>query len=154
MDRNAIADFEAGTIARSVVVAASQQQTWDALTDPEAIAQWWGHPAVFPEGVHEGATGTFEWVGHGLMPMRVERYDEPCHFDLLWGELGDAEPGESASLVRFSLVADGPQRTIVTVVESGFDRLEQAQRRAAMEENVRGWVLVLDGFVRYVEGAS
>lgn len=148
---DAQADLENGTITRTVAVAASQQRTWDALTDPAAIGQWWGHPAVFPDGVRQGAGGTFEWVGHGLMPIRVERFDPPHHFDLLWGELGDAEPGEDASLVRFSLVPDGPERTMVTVVESGFDRLAVAERRAAMEENVKGWTLVLDSFVRYLD---
>ena len=77
MDITPTADFEAGRITRTVRVAASQRETWAALTDPAAIEQWWGHPAVFPDGVREGAEGTFEWVGHGLMPMRVERFDEP-----------------------------------------------------------------------------
>lgn len=154
MDNHVTADLEAGSITRTVAVAASQQRTWEALTDPAAIEQWWGHPAVFPEGMREGARGTFEWVGHGLMPMRVERYDAPHYLDLRWGELGDSEPGEDASLVQFSLVPDGPERTLVTVVESGFDRLGSAERRAAMEENVKGWTLVLDGFVHYVQSGS
>ena len=154
MDSTPTADLDTGRITRRVAVAASQQQTWSALTDPAAIEQWWGHPAVFPDGVHEGAEGTFEWVGHGLMPIRVVRYDAPNRFDLLWGELGAEKAGEDASLVEFSLVADGPRRTLVTVVESGFDRLDIAERRAAMEENVQGWTLVLDGFVRYVESDS
>lgn len=151
MDTDAHADLDAGCITRTVRVGASQQATWDALTDPAAIEQWWGHPAVFPGGLREGAEGTFEWVGHGLMPMRVERFEAPTHFDLLWGELGDDKPGKDASLVRFTLAADGPGQTLVTVVESGFERLETAERRAAMEENVKGWTTVLDGFVRYVE---
>jgi len=154
VDSKAKPDLEAGTITRTVAVAASLQSTWDALTDPAAIEQWWGHPAVFPDGMRAGASGTFEWVGHGLMPMRIERFDAPRHFDLLWGELGDEEPGEEASLVQFSLVADGPERTLVTVVESGFDRLSTAERRAAMEENVKGWTLVLDSFVQYVASGA
>lgn len=152
MDTTPTADFEAGRITRTVRVAASQRETWAALTDPAAIEQWWGHPAVFPDGVREGAEGTFEWVGHGLMPMRVERFDEPHHFDLLWGDVGTDAPGEDASLVQFTLEPEGPDHTLVTVVESGFDRLETADRRAAMEENVKGWTNVLDSFVAHVEG--
>lgn len=152
MDDKARADLDAGRITRTVVVRASQLATWDVLTDPAAIGQWWGHPAVFPDGMHEGAEGTFEWVDHGLMPMRIERFDPPTRFHLRWGELGDATPGEDASLVEFTLEPDGEQRTLLTVVEHGFTHLESAQRRAAMEENVNGWTLVLDAFVRYVEG--
>lgn len=154
MDTTAHADLDAGRITRTVVVAASQQATWETLTDPAAIERWWGHPAEFPGGMQEGALGTFEWVGHGRFPMRVSVFDAPDHFDLVWGALGDEEPGDDASLVQFSLVAEGPDRTLVTVVESGFDRLDAAERRAAMEENVKGWTEVLDALVRDVEGRA
>lgn len=154
MDTEATADLDNGTITRSVLVGAPLQQTWDALTDPEAIEQWWGHPAVFPGGVRQDATGTFEWVGHGLMPMRVERFDPPRHFDLRWGELGDDVPGENASLVQFTLEPRDADHTVVTVVENGFTHLQTAERRAAMEENVKGWTLVLDSFVKHIELSS
>lgn len=152
MDHSARADVATGTITRTVSVAAPQARTWEALTDPAAIEQWWGHPAAFPDGMHDGAVGTFEWVGHGPMPIRIERFDAPERFHFLWGELGDDEPGDDASPVRFDLAADGPDRTLVTVVESGFDRLPPDERGAAMAENVAGWTTVLDGFVRFVEG--
>lgn len=147
-----VVDEGAGRITRTVLVGASPEVTWEALTDPAAIESWWGHPAVFPDGIREGASGTFEWVGHGLMPMRVERHEAPSRFDLLWGELGDETPGEDASLVEFTLVPVGSDRTLVTVVETGFRDPDVARRRAAMEENVTGWTLVLDSFVRHVEG--
>ena len=89
--------------------------------------------------------------GVALFWWLPERFDEPSHFDLLWGELGDEEPGETASLVQFSLAPDGPDRTLVAVVESGFTHLDTAARRAAMEDNVTGWTLVLDAFVRHAE---
>lgn len=154
MDTEAKADLDTGTITRSVLIGAPLQRTWDALTDPSAIEQWWGHPADFPGGIRQGATGTFEWVGHGFMPMRVERFDAPHHFDLLWGELGDDQPGEDASLVQFSLESRDVDHTVVTVVENGFTHLHSAERRAAMEENVQGWTLVLDGLVEYVEKSA
>lgn len=56
--------------------------------------------------------------------------------------------------MQFALAADGPDRTLVTVVESGFTHLETAARRAAMEENVSGWTLVLDSFVRHAEALA
>lgn len=154
METTAKTDLDAGRITRTVPVRVSQQVAWDTLTDPAAIEAWWGHPAVFPDGMRRGAAGTLEWVGHGLMPVRIERFDEPEHFDLLWGELGDEEPGETASLVQFTLAPDGPDRTLVIVVESGFTHLETAARRAAMEENVTGWTLVLDAFVQHAEAVA
>jgi len=48
----------------------------------------------------------------------------------------------------------GPDRTLVTVVEHGFTHLDDAGRRAAMEENVTGWTDVLNALVTYAERAD
>ncbi|NHU86141.1 ATPase [Kocuria sp. JC486] len=122
------AHFQAGRITRTVSVKAPQDITWSCLTDPQAIERWWGHPAQFPDGMRDGSLGTFEWVGHGLMPMRIMQFQEPSRFSLLWGEPGDPIPGEDASLVEFTLGTDGSNETAVTVVESGFDRLPEAEK--------------------------
>lgn len=96
MDTTAKADLDAGCITRTVLVRTSQQVAWDTLTDPAAIEAWVGHLAVFPDGMRQGRSFyTLSGVGHGLMPVRIERFDEPDNFDLLWGELGDEEPGET-----------------------------------------------------------
>lgn len=152
-------DLDSGTITRTVLVHAPQQLTWEVLTDPAAIEEWWGHPARCAGGMRAGAEGTFEWTGHGLMPMRVERVEAPSRLDLLWGGLGEESPGEHASLVELTLSPVGADRTLVTVAERGFTHLDTTARRAAMEENVTGWTHVLDGLARfagarYVEQAA
>lgn len=145
-------DLDAGLISRTVLVRAPQDVTWDVLTDEAAIEAWWGHPARFPGGgLRAGASGTFEWTGHGLMPMVVERFDAPAQLDLRWGGLGDDTPGPEASLVEFHLAPVGADRTLVTVVETGFGHLDAAARRAAMEQNVTGWTHVLDGLARHTD---
>lgn len=146
------ADLDQGRIVRTVLIRAPRPVTWSVLTDEAAIEQWWGHPARFEGGIRTGAEGTFEWTGHGLMPMRVERADEPGRLDLRWGGLGEQTPGPDASLVSFTLHPVGEDRTLVTVVETGFSGLDAAARRAAMEDNVAGWTAVLDGLVGYAEG--
>lgn len=146
-----VADLDAGRIVRTVLVRAPRPVTWSVLTDPEAIEAWWGHPARFEDGIRTGAAGTFEWTGHGLMPMVVERADGPERLELRWGGLGEAGPGPDASLVCFALAPVGGDRTLVTVTETGFSGLEGAGRAAAMQDNVAGWTGVLDGLVRHVE---
>lgn len=92
------------TVLGSARLPVPRERAWELLITPEHIEQWWGHPAVFPTGMHAGAHGTFEWVGHGLMPIHVTRFnpDERLHF--YWGELGDPTPGDDASLIEFTLV--------------------------------------------------
>ena len=147
------ADLDRCTITRSVLVRAPQQTTWATLTDPAAIEHWWGHPAVFPGGIRSGAEGTFEWVGHGLMPILVERFDAPTAFDLRWGDLGDKSPGDNASLIEFRL-SPVAEHTLLTVVEHGFTHLNTAERRAAMGENVTGWTKVVDALVHMAESVA
>lgn len=142
-------DLDRGMITHNILVDADISTVWATLTSESAIEAWWGHPARFPGGIREGAAGTFEWRDHGFMPMRVERLEEPHRFDLLWGELGDDEPGPDASYVAFTLMpAEGA--TVITVVETGFDSLDTAKRRAAMEENVKGWQAVLDSLAAHI----
>src|SRR5690606_29365040 len=149
----AVADLDAGTITRTVLVGADRPTVWRALTTPAAIEAWWGHPASFPDGVRPGSLGTFELVGHGLFPVLLERVEEPSLFTFTWGDLGETEPGPRSTHVRFDLVEAG-EATLVTVVESGFDRTPAAERRAAMEQNTGGWDAVLDALVAHVEGRA
>ncbi|WP_420115181.1 SRPBCC domain-containing protein [Pseudactinotalea sp.] len=151
--RTAVADLDAGTITRTVLVDADQARAWSALTAPASIEAWWGHPAVFPDGVQPGSLGTFEWVGHGLFPVHIDALEEPDRFVMTWGELGETTPGPTATQVTFTLTSAGAQ-TLVTVVETGFASQEAAARRAAMEGNVEGWNAVLDSFARFVAGRS
>jgi len=147
-----VSDLERGTITHSVLVDAEQASVWAALTTPEAIAVWWEHPAVFPDGVVPGSLGTFEWTGHGLFPVLIDRVEQPDRFAFTWGEVGESEPGPTATHVTFSLAPAGSGRTLLTVVETGFDNREAADRRAAIEGNVEGWRAVLASLQRHLQG--
>lgn len=145
------ADVETGTVTRSVVVRAGVSKTWTMLTAPAAIERWWGHPTVFGDGLHAGALGTFEWVGHGLFPVRIERFDPPTRMDLRAGGLDEAEPGATASAISFVLTPVTDVLTLVTVVETGLADPDLAARRAKLEDGQEGWTIVLDAFVRFIE---
>ena len=151
--RPAVADLDAGTITRTIAIAADPATVWSALTSPEAIGDWWGHPAVFPDGITPGSLGTFEWVGHGLFPVLIEGVEEPRRFAFTWGEIGESTPGPTATQVTFTLT-DAGDLTLLTVVEGGFDKRAAAARRAAMEENTSGWNAVLDSLARYLAERS
>ena len=143
-DAPATADLDAGTIHRTVRIDVARALVWSALTTPERLTTWWGHPTEFPDGWTPGSVGRFFWDG-GSFQVRIDQLDPPAVFAISWG----LEEDETRTSVRFILADDGAA-TLVTVVESGFTRRAAAARRAAMEENVGGWNQVLDALAAYV----
>lgn len=144
----AAADLEAGVVRRTVRINAPRTTVWTALTTPEHLTAWWGHPTAFPDGWQPGSLGQFFWDG-GSFPVRIDQLDPPAVFALTWG----LELEDTVTSVRFILADDGAG-TLVTVVESGFTRQAVAARRAAMEENVGGWNQVLDWLGAFVTGST
>jgi hypothetical protein len=59
--------------------------------------------------------------------------------------------GEPTTLVEFRL-EEAPEGTLLTVVESGFDRIPKARRDEAFRMNDRGWTAELKNIQRHVEG--
>ncbi|TDT32922.1 SRPBCC domain-containing protein [Naumannella halotolerans] len=106
-----------GVVHHRQTIDAPVDRVWEALTTPGAIGDWWGHPASFPDGMVTGATGTFELVGEGLMPIRVERAEPPRQLTFWWGEPGDERPGDTASRIDFTLSPGDPAGTEVLVTE-------------------------------------
>ncbi|SDR68957.1 SRPBCC domain-containing protein [Agrococcus carbonis] len=151
--RRASVDRVAGTITHARDIPAPKALVWRHLTDPASIEAWWGHPAVFPGGLREGVTGTFEWQGQRWpVAIRILRPEEV--FAFRWGAIGEDEPGPEACDVRFDLEATEHGGTRVTVVESGWMRVPAAQRDARMDENTGGWEQVLEGLRAHVLAAT
>ncbi len=134
-------------VSRSIEVRAPIDVVWQTLTEPRWIAEWFGQRADFPDGVREGATGSFGWTAHGDFPARIEACEPPHRFAFRWGTPGAPIRDDNSTTATFVLERDGDV-TRLTVVETGFDRLADAgARRAALDENREGWTEELDDFV-------
>jgi uncharacterized protein YndB with AHSA1/START domain len=57
-------------IERQLIIESSQEQVWQAHTDPEKLFQWFGQSAQFE--LEPKSIGYFGWVDHGTFAMRVE----------------------------------------------------------------------------------
>lgn len=142
-------------IERSTRIAAPRERVWQALTDPPQFAKWFG--VEF--------TGNFEPGAKIRMTTTPEAYkgivfyivvDEVTPYTLSWRwHPGMPDPNldyskEPMTCVQFRLeeTAGG---TVVTVTESGFDKISLTRRAGVFAQNDEGWreqLLNLDGYVR------
>lgn len=164
-------------IEKSVVLNAPVSRVWRALTDAHEFGQWFGVEleGAFEEGKRINATFTHaldeaaivEYQRKlGLKPSKiklpegrltfctVERIEPERYFSFRWIPYGiDAEADlehEPQTLVEFRLepTAEG---TLLTIVESGFDRVPVHRRERAFRMNEGGWAAQAENVKRHVE---
>lgn len=82
-------------IERFLDLRATPERVWQALTDPDQLASWFGQRAdLRPE---PGYDGWMEWDGHGRFAMRVEEAVAPTRLVVRWMNEPDValDPGRS-----------------------------------------------------------
>jgi uncharacterized protein YndB with AHSA1/START domain len=143
---------EAGfAVRRTIRIAAPVAKVWAAVTEPALISQWFGHVEL------AGTAGTISWPDRAPIPLRVEQLDEPHLVAYRWNNddaLGTSpdEMDETTSTVfTFTLEPSG-DGTLLTVVETGFDRTSDPA--ANMADHATGWVSELDKLVALLEGSA
>lgn len=148
----AVVDSETFTVTRTVRIKTTPDRVWAAITRPDLITQWLGNKAELPD-LRVGGAGTFGFEGYGEFPVRIDEYDEPAVFAFTWGTPGAPLAADNSTLVRYTLVPDGDDATILSVVESGFGLLGRDPVEA-MNSNREGWTSELDELVAYLEGSA
>jgi uncharacterized protein YndB with AHSA1/START domain len=142
-------------IEKTVNLRAPRSRVWRAITTAEQFGAWFGVKLEGP--IAEGATvrGKITYPGyeHVTMEMLVERIEPERYFAYRWHPYAiDAAVDYSAeptTLVEFRLdEADGG--TLLTIVESGFDRIPLARRAEAFRMNDQGWTEQTRNIERYV----
>ena len=134
-------------ITRSIDIAAAPARVWAALTEQDLIAQWMGDSAEFDPV--PGGTGFFGWSGHGRFRVVVEQIEAPTLLVYRWARQSDTDPVRgNSTVVRFELSPiDGGTR--LSVLESGFDELDDPA--TAHAENTGGWQAELDDLIGFLE---
>jgi uncharacterized protein YndB with AHSA1/START domain len=153
-------------IEKRIVLRASRARVWHALTDSQQFGTWFGvkfdgpfkaggfqRGVIVPTGVDaEVAKAQLPYAG---MPFEitVDRIEPERLFSFRWHPFA-VEPGvdyssEATTLVTFTLdeVADG---IMLTVTESGFDRIPMERRVKAFTANEQGWSMVVTLIEKYV----
>ena len=166
-------------IEKRVTLRAPVSRVWRALADAREFGKWFGFDLDGPfeagRTVSGRLAGTLDEAAVleaqkrlGLRPSRVklpespfvfctvERLEPERYLSFRWIPYGidaEADPEhEPTTLVEFRLeqVAEG---TLLTITESGFDRVPEHRRERAFRMNEGGWAAQAENLARYVEGA-
>ena len=168
-------------IEKQVTLRAPVSRVWRAITDVTEFSRWFGIKLDDPFVAGKTVTGTYSEmkldeaaiVEHqkrvGVAPSKiklpadgavfctVERIEPERYFSFRWIPYGidaDADPeNEPTTLVELRLepVAEG---TLLTIVESGFDKVPEHRRARAFRMNEGGWAGQAENLKRYVEGTT
>jgi len=131
------------TIERSLVLRASPERVWNALTRADELSKWLGQRADLRLEV--GYDGWIEWDGHGRYPLRVEEVVAPNRFAWRWmNKPADVIDLARATLVEWVLEPTPFGGTRLRLRESGFDSTD---RRTG---NAMGWMAELGDLLEYV----
>lgn len=142
-------------IEKRVTLKAPRSRVWKALTRHDEFGKWFGVNLEngFAEGTTVRGNITIKGYEHATLEMKIERLDPENLFSYRWHPYAvDTKTdysSEPMTLVEFRL-ADAADGTLLTIVESGFDRIPAARRAEAFRMNDNGWTGQIKNIERYV----
>ncbi|WP_158884221.1 SRPBCC family protein [Rhodanobacter sp. L36] len=146
-------------IEKQMELDAPVSRVWRALTDHREFGEWFRVKLDAPFKPGQEATGNILHPGYEHLIWRaVVQKIEPEHlFSFTWHPYG-IDPNvdysiEIPTLVEFRLEPRG-KRTLLTLTESGFDKVPAARRAEAFRMNVGGWTTQMENVRRHVEGSD
>ena len=166
-------------IEKRVTLRAPVSRVWRAIADAREFGRWFGftlegdfEPGRRMKGTFNGTLDEAALLEHqknlGLRASKVklpdhdavfctvERIEPERYFSFRWIPYGidaEADPdNEPTTLVEFRLEATA-EGTLLTIVESGFDRVPAHRRERAFRMNEGGWAAQAENLTKHVEGA-
>ncbi len=142
-------------IEKQVILRAPRSRVWRAISDAKEFGTWFGVKleGTFVEGATISGKITYPGYEHLTMEVQVERIEAEKYFAYRWHPYA-IDPAvdystEPTTLVEFRLdEADGG--TLLTIVESGFDRIPAERRAKAFPMNDQGWTQQMRSIERHV----
>jgi uncharacterized protein YndB with AHSA1/START domain len=143
-------------IERNIELKAPISKVWRALTNHEEFGQWFGCKFEGPFIVGKTVRGKLDFPGFDHMDWAVDvKQMEPERlFSFTWHPY-PADPAvdysrETPTLVEFRL--EGlPNGTLLTVTESGFEKIPANRRLEAFRSNDEGWIEQLENIANHVQ---
>ena len=142
-------------IEKQIDIKAPISRVWQALTDHRQFGEWFRVALEEPFLPAKTARGRITWPGyeHLTMEFFVQKIDPEHYFSYTWHPYG-IDPKvdyskEEPTLVEFRLqpTATG---TLLTVTESGFEKIPASRRDEAFRMNDGGWAQQVKNIESYV----
>ncbi len=152
-----MAKTDTDRIEKRTLLRAPRSRVWRALTQAEEFGSWFRVQlsGAFVAGKRVTGRVTYPGYEHVTFEVAVERMDAERLFSFRWHPHAvDPEVDyskEPTTLVEFRL-EDAEGGTLLTVVESGFDRIPADRRNQAFRMNTQGWATQLENIERHVGG--
>jgi uncharacterized protein YndB with AHSA1/START domain len=149
------ATVSSDAIVKQVLIRAPRARVWRALTNSREFGEWFGvrFADPFAAGARMRGPITHQGYDHLTMDFTIEAIEPERRFSWRWhpnaidpARSYDQEP---TTLVTFDL-EERPEGTLLTVTETGFDRIPPDRRAEAYRGNEGGWAFQVDSISRYV----
>jgi uncharacterized protein YndB with AHSA1/START domain len=160
----------ADRIEKHVLLRAPRARVWKALTDAQEFGKWFGvkfdGPFVAGKPVSgviapttaDAAVAKMQEPYAGMrFDITIDRIEPERLFSFRWHPFA-IDPGvdyskEPTTLIVFTL-EDAKDGTLLTVTESGFDRIPLARRAQAFTANEHGWTMQMTLVEKYLSHAA
>jgi len=131
-------------IEKRIELKAPIARVWKALTDHREFNEWFRVNLEAPFVPGKATKGRITYPGYEWMIMEVvvQKMEKEQLFSFTWHphtvERDKDYSHETPTLVEFKLEKAGAG-TILTVIESGFDKIPASRREEAFRMNSDGW---------------
>jgi uncharacterized protein YndB with AHSA1/START domain len=157
MTTQTVTTSQTDRVERQILIRAPRERVWQALSSAEEFGTWFGaklQGQTFAPGQRVRGPITICNYEHVMFDVIIERMEPPVLLSYRWHPYA-VDPAvdyeqEEPTLVTFTLKDAPGQATLLTVVESGFDRVPPQRRMEAFRMNNQGWVAQLDNIARHV----
>jgi uncharacterized protein YndB with AHSA1/START domain len=132
-------------IQRTILLKAPRSRVWRALSNAAEFGAWFGvdfKGKAFAAGKPVRGKVTYPGYEHIEMEVQIERIEPERLLSWRWHPAA-IDPAvdysdEPTTLVEFEL-SEGEGGTVLTVVESGLDKIPLARRATVFRLNSSGW---------------
>jgi uncharacterized protein YndB with AHSA1/START domain len=157
-------------IEKKIVLRAPRERVWRAISNAQEFGSWFGAAFDGPFAAGARLTGkivpttvdaevgkmqepyagkAFEWTVERIEPMNKVSF----RWHPYAVEEGVDYSKEPTTLIEFVL-SDDPGGILLTITESGFDRIPLARRAKAFKANEGGWGMQVRLIEKYLAQAS